>query len=68
MSGLDIERLLGALGDVRYVLVGGFAVIAHAGVRTTQDVDIVPAPDQDNLALLGNALAAIDARVTSRRR
>ena len=65
MTGLDIERLLGALGDVRYVLIGGFAVIAHAGVRTTQDIDIVPAPHPDNLTLLGNALAAMDARLTS---
>lgn len=64
MSELDVARLLGALADVRYVLIGGFAVIAHAGVRTTEDVDIVPAPDSDNLTLLGNALAAIDARLT----
>lgn len=66
MTRLDVERLLGALDEagVRYVLIGGFAVIAHAGVRTTQDVDIVPAPDADNLTLLGNALAATNARLT----
>jgi len=66
MTRLDVERLLGALDDagVKYVLIGGLAVVAHAVIRTTEDVDLVPAPDADNLAALGNALTAIDARLT----
>lgn len=63
MSALDAERLLKALVDVRYVLIGSFAVIAHTSVRTTEDIDIVPAPDEENLTLLGNVLAGINARL-----
>lgn len=66
MTHLDVERLLRALDDsgVKYVLIGGFAVVVHAVMRTTEDVDIVPAPDPDNLTALGNALAAIGGRLT----
>jgi hypothetical protein len=37
----DLVRLARALNahDVRYVLIGGFAVIAHGGARTTKDID-----------------------------
>ena len=63
MSALDAERLLRALAEVRYVLIGGFAVIAHTSVRTTKDLDIVPAPDEANLMLLGNVLVGINAHL-----
>lgn len=40
-------RLLGDLNDrgVRYVIVGGIAVIRHGVVRATKDVDVVVATD-----------------------
>ena len=38
----DLARLARSLNahQVRYVLIGGFAVIAHGGVRTTKDMRI----------------------------
>lgn len=44
-------RLLDDLNraGVRYVLVGGIAVIRHGVVRGTRDVDAVFAPDEENL-------------------
>ena len=39
----DLARLGRALNahQVSYVLIGGFAVIAHGGARTTKDVDLL---------------------------
>ena len=37
---------------VRYVIVGGLAVIRHGAVRATKDVDAAVAMDDDNLARL----------------
>lgn len=61
---LDAARILQALAahEVDYVLIGGLAVQAHGHVRTTQDVDILPAPATDNLDRLGAALRGLDAR------
>ncbi|MCD6728287.1 MAG: hypothetical protein LT070_13745 [Solirubrobacteraceae bacterium] len=63
---LDLERLLRELSEarVRYVVIGGVAVVAHGSLRTTQDLDLVPDPDADNLLRLGNLLARLDARLT----
>jgi hypothetical protein len=35
---------------VRYVVVGGLASGTHEVVRATRDVDLVPAPEAENLA------------------
>lgn len=45
---LDLQALLRALAeaDVRYLVVGGVAVAAQGYVRATEDVDLVPDPDQ----------------------
>lgn len=47
----DFAAVLTALktGGVRFVVVGGIAVIAHGYVRTTRDVDAVIAGDEENL-------------------
>jgi predicted nucleotidyltransferase len=37
---------------IRYVVVGGLAVIRHGSVRATKDVDAAVAADDDNLARL----------------
>jgi hypothetical protein len=56
---LDAGALLRRLHEagVRYVIVGGFAVIAHGVLRATEDLDICPDPEYANLerlaALLG---------------
>ncbi len=55
----DFARLLGTLAQqsVEYVLVGGVAATAHGSARLTQDVDVVYARNQANLARLVAALA-----------
>ncbi len=62
---LDAERILEELDrhSVDYVLVGGLAVQTHGHMRTTFDVDLLPASDPQNLARLADALNALDARV-----
>jgi hypothetical protein len=40
----------------------GVAVAVHGFVRATQDLDIVPAPDAENLQRLAQLLEEIDAR------
>lgn len=62
---LDAERILRALADhkVEYVLIGGLAVQTHGHVRTTNDADLIPAPDPANLERLADALRSLDARV-----
>jgi hypothetical protein len=54
-----IERLLEA--RVEFVVVGGFAVIAHGYVRATKDLDIVPAPSIENYRRLAALLRELDA-------
>jgi predicted nucleotidyltransferase len=62
---LDAERILRALADhgVDYVLIGGLAVQTHGHVRTTNDADLIPAPDPANLERLALALRSLGARV-----
>jgi len=61
---LDAQRILEELGrhGVGFVLVGGLAAQTHGNTRMTNDVDIIPAPEPDNLARLAAALRALDAR------
>jgi hypothetical protein len=58
------DELIAALADggVEYVLIGGLAVGAHGFPRATKDVDIVPAPDERNLARLADVLRALEAQ------
>lgn len=62
---LDAERILRALAEhqVDYVLIGGLAVQTHGHVRTTNDADLIPAPDPANLKRLAAALRSLDAKV-----
>lgn len=62
---LDAERILRVLAEqgVEYVLIGGLAVQTHGHVRTTNDADLIPAPDPANLERLAQALRDLDARV-----
>jgi hypothetical protein len=61
---LDVEGLLRRLtaAGVRYIIVGGFAVIAHGVIRATKDLDICPAPDRPNLERLAEVLAGLHAK------
>jgi hypothetical protein len=44
---------------VRYVLIGGFAVILHGFVRTTKDIDLLVDPSADNVRAVRRGLAAL---------
>jgi hypothetical protein len=54
-----IERLVDA--GVEFVVVGGFAVIAHGYVRATKDLDIVPAPTPKNYKRLADLLRELES-------
>jgi hypothetical protein len=61
----NLAGLIGALNDggVRFVAIGGIAVAAHQVIRATEDLDLVPAADTQNIDALANTLVALDARL-----
>jgi hypothetical protein len=48
----DFKRILADLNEagVRYVLIGGIALIRHGVVRATRDVDVIIAGDTENIS------------------
>lgn len=48
---------------VAYVIVGGFASVVHGSSLPTQDIDVVPSRQQDNLDRLGRALQRMKAMI-----
>ena len=62
---LDVEALLSALDrhGVDYVLIGGLAARLHGSPLLTEDIDITPAVDQENLTRLAAALRELEARL-----
>lgn len=44
-------------------MIGGVAVGFHGYVRATKDLDVVPAPDQQNLERLARVLRALNAEL-----
>lgn len=62
---LDAQRILEELARHRvdFVLVGGMAAQTHGNTRMTNDVDVIPQPDPQNLHRLAEALRALEARV-----
>lgn len=63
MTEFDLRALLEALDSdgVRFVVIGGVAVGAHGYVRGTEDLDLVPDPDPENLKRLTEALSKLEA-------
>lgn len=63
MRQFDLHALLEALQEsrVRFVVIGGVAVGAHGYVRGTEDLDLVPDPDPENLGRLTEALRKLDS-------
>ena len=57
----DLVSLCKALNDegVRYVLIGGFAVILHGFVRATKDVDLLVDASAENVQRLKRAMATL---------
>jgi hypothetical protein len=64
-EALDPFPLLQFLQDrgVQHIIVGGFAVNAHGFIRATKDIDVVPDPSPENLAVLADALRDVDATI-----
>lgn len=62
---LDAQRIFEELAqhEVDFVLVGGLAAQTHGNTRMTNDVDLIPKPDPQNLERLAKALRALNARV-----
>jgi len=61
----SVEAVVGALNaaGVRYLIVGGLAVIAHGYLRATRDLDIVIQLETTNLRAALNGLAEIGYRL-----
>lgn len=51
---------------VAFVVIGGLSLAPHGYVRATEDLDVVPDPDPENLERLARALRALDASVDLR--
>lgn len=64
MEVRSVEAVVGALNEagVRYLVVGGLAVVAHGYLRLTKDVDLVVAFGADNPARALDALARLGYR------
>lgn len=62
--GSDIEDVLAALGaaQVRYLVVGGVAVVLHGQLRTTADLDLVVQLNADNVERAVTALEGLGYR------
>ena len=60
----DLVRICRALNDAgaRYLLIGGFAVIAHGGARTTKDIDLLVDASPENVARVKQALRILEDR------
>jgi hypothetical protein len=65
VSELDIQGILEELAaaSVDSIVIGGVAVGFHGYVRATKDLDVVPAPDPQNLERLAGVLRALNAEV-----
>lgn len=64
---LDPVALLEVLlrHQVRFVVIGGIAAISHGYPLPTEDVDVTPSRDRENLERLARALRELGARLRS---
>ena len=56
IAALDLHK-------VRYVVIGGLGAVLHGSPIVTQDADICPARDRENLDCLAAALRELKARL-----
>lgn len=63
----DVPAILAPLvaHHVDFIVIGGVAVAHHGYLRATKDVDIVPAPTDENLRRLWDALVDLGSRPLS---
>lgn len=64
MQRHSVEAIVSALNaaQVRYLIAGGLAVVAHGYVRFTADLDMIVALDAENVGRAVAALAALGFR------
>lgn len=57
----DVVRICRALNEAgaRYLLIGGFAVIAHGSGRFTKDIDLLVDDAADNVRRVKEALSVL---------
>jgi hypothetical protein len=57
----DVVRICRALNEAgaRYLLIGGFAVVAHGAGRFTKDIDLLIDDSPENVARVKRALAVL---------
>lgn len=62
---LDARPILEALNrnDVAYVLIGGYAALQYGATRPTQDIDVTPSTETENLGRLAAALKEMGAGI-----
>jgi predicted nucleotidyltransferase len=65
VAELDIGGILAILAerDVEFLIIGGVAVGFHGYIRATKDVDVVPAPDPENLRRVAAVLRELGAEL-----
>ena len=65
MPSFDGAAILAVLHEhqVEFVTIGGFAAVAQGSPIPTNDVDVVPSTQRDNLTRLSAALVELDAQV-----
>lgn len=63
----DLLRICTALNaaGARYLLIGGFAVIARGGARTTKDIDLLIDPSPANVACVKQGLRVLEDRAVN---
>ena len=62
---VDFPKIFGLLesAKIRYVLIGGGAMVAHGSAHVTQDVDICYERSRENLRRLADALRPLHPRL-----
>lgn len=59
---VSICRVLSERG-VKFVVLGGFATVIHGSPVPTEDIDVIPSRDMDNLERLALALQQMNAAI-----
>ena len=63
-AALDVAELMATLHrhGIDFTIIGGVAVQVHGHRRTTKDLDVIPAPNHENLTRLHAALVELGRR------
>lgn len=59
---VSICRVLSERG-VKFVVLGGFATVIHGSPVPTEDIDVIPSRDMENLERLASALQQMNAAI-----